>query len=30
VLGMELAATGENAQITRGLELLVDMRKALP
>jgi hypothetical protein len=30
VLGMELAATGENAQIARGLELLVDMRKALP
>jgi hypothetical protein len=30
VLGMELAATGENTQIARGLELLVDMRKALP
>ena len=30
VLGMELAATGENAQISRGHELLVDMRKALP
>jgi hypothetical protein len=30
VLGMELAATGENVQIECGLELLVDMRKALP
>lgn len=30
VLGMELAATGENTQIASGLELLVDMRKALP
>ena len=30
VLGMELAATGENTQIERGYELLVDMRKALP
>ena len=30
VLGMELAATGENVQIECGLELLVAMRKALP
>jgi len=30
VMGMELAATGETTQIALGLELLVDMRKALP
>ena len=30
VMGMELAATGENTQIERGHELLVDLRKALP